>query len=132
VKIYSAQFIIVEKDMWFSKTPPYTVVRENVSYRIHTHIFMARFLAEAYKKAMEMASGMTDEHHDGLGDRTSLSCVGLYDFEELALSSLSVEELCGPYGIEVSVGPRNQSSIDPKSKEELTIFVTSDKSSLKK
>ena len=131
MSIYSAQFILAEKDVWLSKSPTYTAERESVSYRVHAHIFVARNSAEAYEKALVMASGMSDEHCDGQGDKTLLGCVGLYELEELELFGRSVEqELSGPYGIEVSVGPLNPVGLEPTPREKLAVFAAAANNSL--
>jgi hypothetical protein len=125
VNTYSAQFILAEKEVWLSKKSPYVTERESVSYRVHTHIFTAATSEEAYEKALVMASGMSDEHNDGRGDKTAIFCVGLYELEKLELLGRHIQdELSSPYGIEVSVGPLNTIGLEPTSREALAVFAS--------
>jgi hypothetical protein len=104
MRLFSAQFVVVEENLWFSDTSTSSVARRTTRQRINTHLFVAEDPGDALRKATEMIDGFGDAHNDGPGQRTNFSCSGLHDLEEVKLFGKTISEGLGePYGIQIAM-----------------------------
>lgn len=100
--LYLAQFSVAEENRYNSDLPPHELVRNEISYRIESQLFVAPDAELAYVKAVQMMEGFTDAHCDAPGSQTAFKCLGIHELEEIVLGERSISEsLEGPYGIDV-------------------------------
>ncbi|MGH8081237.1 MAG: hypothetical protein ACREP7_11725 [Lysobacter sp.] len=123
MRVYCVHFIIEAKDLWFSETPPFEVQRSAEHYFLNISMFLAADSDSAYAKAMAMIDGLSDANHDGLGDRTNFSCVGIHELEDVAALDDLEEELTSHYGLEVSTLTWTATDVPvAKLRDELRVF----------
>jgi hypothetical protein len=123
MRLFSAQFVVVEENLWFSEPSSSSVARRTVRQRVATHVFVAIDLDDALRKATEMIGGFDDAHNDGPGDRTNLSCSGLHDLDEVQLLGKTINEgLTEPYGLEVGMVDLEDSAFAVRQPSEFSMF----------
>lgn len=123
MRIFSAQFVVLEENLWFSEPSSSSVARRAARQRVVTQVFVANDPEDALRKATRMIGGFDDAHNDGPGDRTSFSCSGLYDLDEVELFGKTISEgLTEPYGIEVGTVDLGDSAFAVRQSSEFSLF----------
>ena len=126
-RLFVAQFVVATEEQWFApytNTPPIRIERE---YFVRSQLFIARDAEAAYQIASDWLPGFSDSNHDGPGDLTLFSAIGIYELEEVIPNASELLAAARePYGVDVGgYGPWATDSagvpIIP-SKAELSVF----------
>ncbi len=100
-RLFCAQIVILMEDLWFAPQSD-LVTRSEAKYQLACQIIMALDAEDAYKKVKSWidGNGFSDSNHDGLGDLTRFSTLGIHEIEEIdSLPDLrkSLADLYGTY-----------------------------------
>lgn len=122
MRVYCVQFIIKEVNVWEAEIPPYEPIRTETSHYLHTSLFSALDADTAYMKAVDWSKCFDDANHDGPGDRTDYSCIGIYELEDLVSLDGLQQELSERYGLEVgNIGNEGKTPL-AKNRNQLRLF----------
>jgi hypothetical protein len=122
-RIFAAQFVVLEENLWFSNSSSPSVARRTARQRVATHVFVAMDSEDALRKATAMTGGFDDANNDGPGDRTNFSCSGLHDLNEVQLFGKTINDgLTEPYGIEVGMVDLEDSAFAVRQPSEFSLF----------
>jgi hypothetical protein len=123
IHLFCAQFICKQEEVWFSKTYPFEPMRSEAIYWLSVTLFLALDEDAAYEKASSMIAGFEDANHDGPGDRTNFSCVGIHELEEVLVFDNLERELAGAYGLDVTELDWPGHGVPPaRSRDDLEVF----------
>ncbi|MFV3411114.1 hypothetical protein ACNFH8_02435 [Pseudomonas sp. NY15436] len=123
MRLYCVQFICKQEEVWLSKTTPFEPIRSESIYWLNVHLFLASDDNAAYEKASSMIVGFEDANHDGPGDRTNFSCVGIHELEEVYTFAGLESELNDTYGLEVTTVDWSGQGVPPaRSRDDLEVF----------
>jgi hypothetical protein len=125
MRLFCAQFICKQEEVWLSKTSPFEPIRSESIYWLNVILFLALDENAAYEKASSMIVGFEDASHDGAGDRTDFSCVGIHELEEVSTFNGLESELTDTYGLEVTQLDWSGQGVPPaRSRYDLEVFRT--------
>lgn len=122
MRVYCVQFIIKEVNSWKSDISPFEFVRFETSYYLNTSLFSASDADTAYSKALDWSDCFGDANHDGPGDLTEYSCVGIHELEDLVALDDLHQELAERYGVDVGNSWGEKDAPLARRRDQLGIF----------
>ena len=126
-KVYLAQYVVVTEERWFQSPDFDHPVRIERSGRVHSVIFTSSDAEDAFCKASSWIDGFEDANHDGPGDLSLMTAVGIHDIEQICDDPHFLpEKLADVYGLDVGVFDPVQVDEDGiplvREKDQLSIF----------
>lgn len=123
MRLFVAQIVVMLEDKWFDETNK--LKKSEKSYAIHSQLFAADDEDSAYEKVQGWLEnkGFSDSTHDGPGDLTEMSAMGIHQIDEIVTLEQFEEASKDIYGVSL---PVFQSATPPAvihDKSELEIFL---------
>jgi hypothetical protein len=122
VRFFVAQIVVMLEDKWFDGSK---LIKSEKSYAIHSQLFAAENEDKAYEKVADWLQneGFSDSNHDGPGDLTEMSAMGIHQIDEIVPLDQFEVAAKDIYGVSLTVFSTATPPTVIKDKTELEIFL---------
>ncbi len=123
-RLFVAQIVLASEDQWFTPGTDGPPIRSRLSYAIDAQLFAALDEEDAFRIASAWIAdnGFSDSNHDGPGDLTHMSTLGIHQIEEIVCLEDLPAAVHGLYGVGLPGVNCGEGAPLVRSKNELEIF----------